>query len=89
MNLFASLVSVIVYFKKFDNFHLIHLIVKKLDVFNFHPATSKTWTRILEHVDSEKPGPWKTWTLKNLNPEKPGPWKAWTLKSLDPEIPGS
>ena len=27
----------IVYFKKFDNFHLIHLIVKKLDVFNFHP----------------------------------------------------
>ena len=27
----------IVYFKKFDNFHLIHLIVEKLDVFNFHP----------------------------------------------------
>ena len=25
------------YFKKFDNFHLIHLIVKTLDVFNFHP----------------------------------------------------
>ena len=22
------------YFKKFDNFHLIHLFVKKLDVFN-------------------------------------------------------
>ena len=26
-----------VYFKKFDNLHLIHLIVKKLDVFNIHP----------------------------------------------------
>ena len=26
----------IVYFKKIDNFHLIYLIVKKLDVFNFH-----------------------------------------------------
>ena len=25
------------YFKKFDNFHLIYLIVKRLDVFNFHP----------------------------------------------------
>ena len=25
----------IVYFKKFDNFHLIHLIAEKLDVFNF------------------------------------------------------
>ena len=25
------------YFKKFDNFHFINLIVKKLDVFNFHP----------------------------------------------------
>ena len=23
------------YFKKFDNFHLIHLIVRKLDVFDF------------------------------------------------------
>ena len=27
----------IVYFKKFHNFHLIYLIVKRLDVFNFHP----------------------------------------------------
>ena len=27
----------IVHFKKFDNFHLIHVTVKKLDVFNFHP----------------------------------------------------
>ena len=26
-----------VYFTKFDNFHLIHLIVKKLGMFNFHP----------------------------------------------------
>ena len=26
----------IVYFKKFGNFHLIHLIVEKLDQFNFH-----------------------------------------------------
>ena len=25
------------YFKKFENFHLIHLIVEKVDVFNFHP----------------------------------------------------
>ena len=27
----------IVYFKKIDNFHLIHLIVKMLDVFKFRP----------------------------------------------------
>ena len=27
----------IVYFKKFDNFHLFHLIVENLDMFNFHP----------------------------------------------------
>ena len=27
----------IVHFKKFDNFYLIHFIVKKLDVFNLHP----------------------------------------------------
>ena len=27
----------IVYFKQFDNFHLIHLIVEKLYVLNFHP----------------------------------------------------
>ena len=27
----------IVHFEKFDNFHLIHLIVEKLDVLNFHP----------------------------------------------------
>ena len=27
----------IVHFKKFDNFYFIHLIVEKLDVFNFHP----------------------------------------------------
>ena len=26
-------------------------------------------------MDSEKPVPWKTWTLKNLDPEKPVPWK--------------
>ena len=50
-------------------------------------ATSKTWTRILD-PDLEKPGPRKTWTLKNLDPEKLGPWKTWTLKNLDPEKPG-
>ena len=27
-----------VYFKKFDIFHLINLIVKKLEEFNFHPV---------------------------------------------------
>ena len=27
----------IVYFKKFDDFHLTYSIVEKLDVFNFHP----------------------------------------------------
>ena len=27
----------IVYFKKLGSFHLFHLIVEKLDVFNFHP----------------------------------------------------
>ena len=47
-------------------------------------ATSKTWTRTLD-PDPEKPGPRKTWTLKNLDSEKPGPWKTWTLKNLDPE----
>ena len=36
----------IVYFKKFDNFHLIHLIVEKLDVFNFHPI----WTCFLKNI---------------------------------------
>ena len=35
-------------------------------------ATSKTWTGTLD-PDPEKPGPSKTWTLKNLDPEKPGP----------------
>ena len=35
-------------------------------------ATSKTWTGTLD-PDPEKPGPPKTWTLKNLDPEKPGP----------------
>ena len=33
-------------------------------------ATSKTWTRALKNLDPEKPGPWKTWTLKNLDSEK-------------------
>ena len=27
----------VVYFKKFDNFHLFQLIEEKLDVFNIHP----------------------------------------------------
>ena len=44
-------------------------------------ATSKTWNRTLDPgPDPEKPGPWKTWTLKNLNPEKHGP-----LENLDPD----
>ena len=51
-------------------------------------ATSKTWTGTLD-PDPEKPGPSKTWILKNLDPEKPGPWKTWTLKNLDPKKPGS
>ena len=34
-------------------------------------ATSKTWDRTLD-PDPEKPGPSKTWTLKNLDPEKHG-----------------
>ena len=37
----------------------------------FWVATSKTWTRTL------------TRTLKNLDPEKPGSWKSWTLKNLE------
>ena len=44
------------------------------------------WTWTLDS-DPEKPGLWKTWTLKNMDPEKPGPWKAWTQKNLDPEKP--
>ena len=41
-----------------------------------------TWTRTLD-PDLEKPGRWKTWTLKNLGSEKPGPydkhesWETW------------
>ena len=35
----------IVRFKKFDNFNLIHLIVEKLDVFNFQPFFSLCYTR--------------------------------------------
>ena len=27
----------VVYCRKLDNFHLFHLLVEKLDVFNFHP----------------------------------------------------
>ena len=34
----------IVHFEKFDKFHLIHLIVEKLDVLNFHPIFSITIT---------------------------------------------
>ena len=50
-------------------------------------TTSKTWTRTLD-PDLEKPGRWKTWTLKNLDAEKPGPWNTWTLKNLGSEKPG-
>ena len=32
---------------------------------------SKIWTRTL-HLDIEKPGPWKTWIVKNLDHEKRG-----------------
>ena len=41
--------------------------------FRSQEATSKTWTRALD------PDP------KNLEPEKPGPYKTWTLKSMNPE----
>ena len=34
-------------------------------------TTSKSWTQDLD-LDPEKPGPWKTWTMRNLDPEKPG-----------------
>ena len=50
----------IVYFKIFDNFHFIHLIVEKLNVFNFHPIfsivitnftfTCEIWTRFLKNI---------------------------------------
>ena len=50
----------IVCFKKFDSFHLIHLIVEKFDVFNFHPTfsiaitnfspTCEIWTRFLKNI---------------------------------------
>ena len=39
-------------------------------------ATSKTLVRTLD-TDPEKPGPWKTWTLKK-----------WILKNMDPEKRG-
>ena len=53
----------------------------------FIMATSKTWTGSLDQ-DPEKPGLWKTYTLKKLDPEKPGLWKTWTLKSMNPEKHG-
>ena len=28
------------------------------------------WTRTLKNLDSEKPGPRNSWTLKNMDPEK-------------------
>ena len=37
------------------------------------------WTRTLTNLDPEKPGPRKTWNLKNLDPEK-------CRKHLDIEI---
>ena len=50
----------IVYLKIFDNFHFIHLIVEKLNVFNFHPIfsivitnftfTCEIWTRFLKNI---------------------------------------
>ena len=49
-------------------------------------TTSKSWTQNLD-LDPEKPGPWKTCTLKNLYPKKSGPSKTWTPKNLDPEKP--
>ena len=39
-------------------------------------ATSNTWTSTLDQ------------TLKNLDHEKPGPRKTWALKDLDPEKHG-
>ena len=45
-------------------------------------ATSKSWTQNLKNLDSEKPGPWKTWAQKNLDPEKFELWKSWTMKNI-------
>ena len=39
-----------VYFKKFDNFHLIHLIVEKLDVSNFHPIFYYCYHKFHTHL---------------------------------------
>ena len=36
----------------------------------------RPWSRTLD-LDTEKPGPWKSWTQKNWDPEKPGPRKMW------------
>ena len=48
----------------------------------------RPWTRTLKNLNSEKPGPRKTWILKILDPEKLGLRKTWTLKNLDSEKPG-
>ena len=45
----------IVYFKKLDNFHLFHLVVEKLDMFNFYSIFSIVITNFtirwrFEHV---------------------------------------
>ena len=58
------------YFKKFDNFHLIHLIAVKLDVFNFHPVffyitnytfMCKIWTRFFKNIHQK----WKYYREEN------------------------
>ena len=41
-------------------------------VFQFLKPGPRPWTRTLKNLDPEKPGPWKTWTLKDLNYEKRG-----------------
>ena len=43
-------------------------------------ASSKIWTETLD-PDAEKPGPWKTWTLKNMDPEKTGLRNSWMQKN--------
>ena len=66
----------IVYFKIFDNFHFIHLIVEKLNVFNFHPIfsivitnftfTCEIWTRFLKNIHQK----WKYYRGRKKNFER-------------------
>ena len=63
----------IVYFKKFDNFHLFHLIVENLDMFNFHPIF------LLLSLISHSLARFEHFFLKNIHQQ----WKHYRKEKQD------